>query len=106
VSLLFGGGGCVDGERDGESGIGTGRLGTVGNVVWFLLGGFWLALAHGLLGIGLLLTVIGIPFGLQHLKRASLAIAPIGKSIVTTEVASVARRIDAEDRVRRPQERN
>ncbi|HYE48575.1 MAG TPA: YccF domain-containing protein [Azospirillaceae bacterium] len=66
----------------GREDLGTGALGLVGNVVWFLLAGWWLAVLHVLTGIGLMITIIGIPFGWQHFKFAGLSLAPIGKDIV------------------------
>lgn len=62
--------------------IGTGLLGTVGNVIWFLFAGFWLALGHLISALICFITIIGIPFGIQHLKLAGIAIAPIGKTII------------------------
>lgn len=55
----------------------------IGNVVWILLGGLWLALAHLFFALLLAITVIGIPFALQHLKLAQLSLTPYGKMIVT-----------------------
>lgn len=66
----------------GEEDIGTGSLGFLGNVIWFVFAGLWLAICHVLAGVGLCITIIGIPFGVQHLKLASIALAPIGKTIV------------------------
>ncbi len=63
--------------------IGTGALGLVGNVIWFIFAGIWLALGHLFYAIIFFVTIIGIPFGIQHLKLASIAIAPIGKTIVS-----------------------
>ena len=57
-------------------------LGCLGNVLWFVFGGFWLALAHLLTGILLCLTIIGLPLGLANFKMAGLALAPFGKIIV------------------------
>ena len=71
--------------------IGTGALGTFGNVVWFVFAGIWLAIGHVLLAFGCFITIIGIPFGIQHLKLAGIALAPIGKTIVTNKVAVAAR---------------
>jgi len=71
--------------------IGTGPLGLLGNVLWFLLAGFWLALGHVLSALACFVTIIGIPFGIQHLKLAGIALAPIGKIIVPKEVAAAAR---------------
>jgi uncharacterized membrane protein YccF (DUF307 family) len=61
---------------------GSGCLGTVMNVVWFLVAGVWIFLSHVVLGIGLALTLIGIPFALQHFKFASLALTPFGKRVI------------------------
>ncbi|MGH8293938.1 MAG: YccF domain-containing protein [Steroidobacteraceae bacterium] len=54
----------------------------LGNIIWILLGGIWLALAHLLFALLLTLTIIGIPFALQHLKLAHLSLVPYGKMIV------------------------
>jgi uncharacterized membrane protein YccF (DUF307 family) len=56
----------------------------VANVLWFVLVGLWMALAHVVLGILLCLTIIGIPLGLGNFKLAGVAIAPLGKEIVST----------------------
>ena len=66
----------------GKDDIGTGALGLVGNIVWFILAGVWLALGHVATALALFLTIVGIPFGVQHLKLAVLALAPVGKTIV------------------------
>jgi uncharacterized membrane protein YccF (DUF307 family) len=66
----------------GEGDIGTGALGTVGNVLWFIFAGVWLAIGHLVSALACFITIIGIPFGLQHLKLAGLALAPIGKTVV------------------------
>ena len=71
--------------------IGTGALGTIGNVIWFILAGVWLAIGHVGCAIANFVTIIGIPFGIQHLKLAGIALAPIGKTVVTKEVAAAAR---------------
>ena len=62
--------------------VGTGMLGTIGNVVWFIFAGVWLAIGHVISALVCFVTIIGIPFGVQHLKLAALALAPIGKTIV------------------------
>lgn len=59
------------------------RLGVVGQVVWVLLAGWWLALSYLIAGALLCITIIGIPFGLQSFKLAGLALAPFGKRIVS-----------------------
>jgi uncharacterized membrane protein YccF (DUF307 family) len=84
-------------HREGD--IGTSALGTLGNVIWFILAGVWLAIGHVVSALACFITIIGIPFGIQHLKLAGIALAPIGKTIVTKEVAEAARRANAETRV-------
>lgn len=76
--------------------IGTGGLGMLGNIVWFVFAGFWLAVGHLISAVFCFVTVIGIPFGIQHLKLAGIALAPIGKTIVPAEVAAAARKANAE----------
>ena len=66
----------------GKEDIGTGPLGMLGNIIWFVLAGWWLALAHLITALGLAITIIGIPFAWAHLKLAGLALWPIGKMIV------------------------
>lgn len=62
----------------------AGAPSTVGNVLWFVLAGLWMAIAHIVLGVLLCLTIIGIPLGLGNFKLAAVAIAPLGKEIVPT----------------------
>jgi uncharacterized membrane protein YccF (DUF307 family) len=69
----------------GREDIGTGPLGVVGNLVWFVLAGWWLALGHLITALILAVTVIGIPFAWAHVKLAGLALWPIGKIIVPAE---------------------
>ena len=87
-------------ELSGQDDIGTGSLGLVGNVVWFLAAGLWLAIGHCVSALLCFITIIGIPFGLQHLKLAGIALAPIGKTIVSVEVATAARQANAAAQVR------
>lgn len=54
----------------------------VGNVIWFILAGWWIALGHIITGIALCITIIGIPFGVANFKLARLAIMPLGREIV------------------------
>ncbi len=60
---------------------GSGGIGFVLNVFWILIAGIWIFLSHVALGVGLAVTIIGIPFALQHLKLAFLALAPFGQRI-------------------------
>jgi uncharacterized membrane protein YccF (DUF307 family) len=69
-------------DYTGQEDIGTGSLGVIGNAIWLLLAGWWLALAHLVIAIALAITIIGIPFAWAHLKLAGLALWPIGKVIV------------------------
>ncbi len=71
----------------GQTDVGTGPLGTVGNIVWLVLAGWWLALGHLLVAIVLAITIIGIPFAWAHLKLAGIALWPIGKIIVPADDA-------------------
>lgn len=57
-------------------------LGCLGNAIWFVCGGIWLALGHLIAGVLLCITVVGIPLGLASFKMAGLALAPFGKQIV------------------------
>lgn len=58
-------------------------LSVVGNVLWFVLAGWWLALGHLLTGVALCLTIIGIPLGIADIKMAGAALVPFGRQIVS-----------------------
>lgn len=88
-------------ELTHEEDLGTGPWGLVGNVVWFLLAGVWLAIGHVISAAACFVTIIGIPFAIQHLKLAGIALAPVGKTIVSTEVAAAAREANARAHVTR-----
>ncbi len=75
--------------------IGTGGFGLLGNIIWFIFAGLWLAIGHLCCALFWFVTIIGIPFGIQHLKLAGISIAPIGKTIVSKEIASAARGANA-----------
>jgi uncharacterized membrane protein YccF (DUF307 family) len=66
----------------GQPDIGTGPLGLIGNLIWLVLAGWWLALGHVVTAVLLAVTIIGIPFAWAHLKLAGIALWPIGKVIV------------------------
>lgn len=76
----------------GREDLGTGPLGAIGNVLWLVFAGWWLALGHLLTAVGLALTLIGIPFAWAHLKLAGMALWPIGMEIVTNDEAEARRR--------------
>ena len=69
-------------EYSGCEDIGTGPLGVIGNLLWLVLAGWWLALGHLITAIMLAVTIVGIPFAWAHVKLAKLALWPIGKIIV------------------------
>jgi uncharacterized membrane protein YccF (DUF307 family) len=69
----------------GAEDLGTGLLGTFGNIIWLVLAGWWLALGHLITAFLLMLTIIGIPFAWAHLKLAGIALWPIGKMIVPVD---------------------
>lgn len=52
------------------------------NIIWLLCGGLWIAITHALFGLLLCITIIGIPFGLQHFKLTAIALNPFGRDIV------------------------
>lgn len=79
-------------EYLGREDLGTGPLGTLGNILWLILGGWWLALAHLVHAVVLAITIIGLPFAWAHLKLAGLALWPIGKMVVPIEEGQAYRR--------------
>lgn len=88
-------------ELTGQTDIGTGGFGLLGNIIWFLLAGIWLAIGHLVSAVGCFITIIGIPFAIQHLKLAGIALAPIGMTVVPKELAAEARRANAQAAVKR-----
>jgi uncharacterized membrane protein YccF (DUF307 family) len=66
----------------GQSDLGTGVFGLIGNLIWLVLAGWWLALGHIVTAVVLAVTIIGIPFAWAHVKLAGVALWPIGKVIV------------------------
>lgn len=69
-------------EVTGRQDFGTGPLGTLGNIVWLVLAGWWLVLLHLLTALSLAITVIGIPLAWAHLKLVPISLWPIGKTVV------------------------
>jgi uncharacterized membrane protein YccF (DUF307 family) len=68
----------------------AGAASTIGNVLWILLFGWWLALAHLITGIAQCITIIGIPLGLANFKLIPISLTPLGREIVSTEEADAA----------------
>jgi len=52
------------------------------NILWLITGGLWIAITHAFFGVLLCITIIGIPFGLQHFKLTAIALNPFGRDIV------------------------
>ena len=77
-------------ELTNKEDLGTGGFGAIGNILWFVLAGFWLAIGHLIAALVCFVTIIGIPFGIQHLKLAGVSLFPIGKVIVSKEIAKAA----------------
>ena len=66
----------------GRGDLGKGPIGVIGNVVWFPIAGWLLALGHLTSALACFVTIIGIPFGIQHIKLAMIALAPVGMTVV------------------------
>ncbi|MDG2531926.1 YccF domain-containing protein [Caulobacter zeae] len=66
----------------GRSDIGTGPLGFLLNLIWFVLGGWYIALSHLLIAVAEAISIIGIPFAIKDLQLAYIALAPIGRTVV------------------------
>lgn len=64
---------------------GAGSL--IGNVIWFILAGWWLAIGHLVSGVLTCLTIIGIPLGLAHFKLIPVSLTPFGREIVDIDQA-------------------
>lgn len=68
----------------------AGAWSVIGNIIWFLVAGWWLALAHVVTGILECLTIIGIPLGIANFKMIPIALVPLGKDIVDTRTLASA----------------
>jgi len=66
----------------------AGVASSIGNVIWFLFCGWWLALGHLVTGAALCLTIIGIPLGLANFKLIPVSLLPMGREIVSNEQAA------------------
>ena len=78
-------------QLSGRGDLGTGPMGVIGNVIWFLVAGWWLALGHLSSALACFVTIIGIPFGIQHIKLALIAVAPVGMTVVKTTAIAKSR---------------
>jgi uncharacterized membrane protein YccF (DUF307 family) len=81
----------------------AGVASTIGNVIWFILAGWWLALGHLITGVLMCITIIGIPLGLANFKLIPVSITPLGREIVDVDEA---RRLGATDVVAVPTDRS
>ena len=79
---------------------GAGSL--IGNILWFVLAGWWLALGHVITGVLMCLTIIGIPLGLANFKLIPVSLTPFGRDIIDVDQA---RRLGYETQVRVPDAR-
>jgi uncharacterized membrane protein YccF (DUF307 family) len=75
-----------------DKGVGS----TLGNIIWFFIGGWYLALLHIISGILLCITIIGFPLGLANFKMVNVSLRPFGREIVSVEEAD---RLGAESSV-------
>ena len=66
-----------------ESNSNAGAISFLGNVIWFVLAGWWLALGHLIFALVLAITIIGLPFAWAHLKLARISLAPVGTVLVS-----------------------
>ena len=66
----------------------SGCLYIIMNIIWLLTGGLWIALTHALFGLFLCITIIGIPFGMQHFKLTAIALSPFGRDIISVNRTS------------------
>ncbi|GAA2319590.1 YccF domain-containing protein [Streptomyces caniferus] len=70
-----------------DAGVGS----AIGNVVWIIFAGWWLALGHIITGLALCVTIIGIPFGIANFKMIPVSLMPLGRDIVPTDEPFAAR---------------
>ncbi|MEV0279497.1 YccF domain-containing protein [Streptomyces sp. NPDC050610] len=63
----------------------AGAASCVGNVIWLVFAGWWLALGHVITGIALCVTIIGIPLGIANFKLIPISLMPLGREIVPTD---------------------
>jgi uncharacterized membrane protein YccF (DUF307 family) len=69
----------------------AGVMSVIGNVIWFIVAGLWLAIGHVVTSIPLFLSIIGIPFGWANLKMIPISLMPLGREIVDSDEAFAVR---------------
>lgn len=70
-----------------DAGVGS----LLGNIIWLIFAGIWLAIGHVLAGIGFCLTIIGIPFGIANFKMVPISLLPLGREIVPVDAPYATR---------------
>ncbi|MDX3215250.1 YccF domain-containing protein [Streptomyces sp. ME02-6991-2B] len=70
-----------------DAGVGS----LLGNVIWLIFAGIWLAIGHVIAGIGFCLTIIGIPFGIANFKMVPISLVPLGREIVPVDAPYATR---------------
>jgi uncharacterized membrane protein YccF (DUF307 family) len=63
----------------------AGAASVLGNIIWLIFAGIWLAIGHIIAGIGFCLTIIGIPFGIANFKMVPISLVPLGREIVPAD---------------------
>ncbi len=69
----------------------AGAASAVGNVIWLVVAGIWLAIGHIMTGIAMCLTIIGIPLGIASFKMVPISLLPLGREIVASDAVYAAR---------------
>jgi len=62
-------------------------LAIIMNIIWIIIAGFWISIMHLVFGVVLSITIIGLPFGIQHFKLAKIALVPFGKRILNKDLS-------------------
>lgn len=88
----------IDEIEPGRKNVLMNSGGTLLNIVWFVLFGWWLCVMHILAGIAQCITIIGIPVGIANFKIAAIALWPVGRRVVSVEEAKAAREANARSR--------
>ncbi|MDX3236130.1 YccF domain-containing protein [Streptomyces sp. ME03-5709C] len=70
-----------------DAGVGS----LLGNIIWLIFAGIWLAIGHVVAGIGFCLTIIGIPFGIANFKMVPISLVPLGREIVPVDAPLATR---------------
>jgi uncharacterized membrane protein YccF (DUF307 family) len=88
----------VDELEPGKKNVLMNSGGTVLNIIWVIFFGWWLCVMHIMTGIAQCITIIGIPVGIANFKIAAIALWPVGRRVVSVEVAKAAREANARSR--------